>query len=444
MITIKNKDKILDHGNIELRTQTLDIIEASINSILPENLIKKYVNVDNNTIKIGKNKIKNIKKILVIGAGKATYNMAYAIEQIIGDRIEKGIINVPYGNYDKLSKIEIFQASHPVLDNNSLKGTEKILDLIKNLTADDLVICLISGGASSLLELLPGGVALSDLQRLNNLLLDSGADIMEFNIVRKHLSLVKGGKLASKIYPANCVSLILSDVPNNDLALIGSGPTVFDNSTPVDAYNILKKYDLIGKVPESITSYLKKEVWDKLVNSKVSNILIGANYTACKTAQQTAKKMGFRSLILSTSLEGESRDVGAMIANIANECKHKHMPLKPPCALIVGGETTVNIGTVKGIGGRNQEFVLGALLKLMDDPDIVIASVGTDGIDGSSKYAGSIGDNSTIKNAVKIGLDPSKFLLAHDSSSFFEQLNDAIYTGATGTNVSDLRVIVIV
>jgi hydroxypyruvate reductase/glycerate 2-kinase len=439
MITVKNKDKILDHGNRELRAKALEILEKSINSVFPENLIKKYVTVDNNIIKIGKNMIKISGKILVIGAGKATYHMAYAIEQLLGNRIDKGLIIVPYGNYEKFSKIEIFQAAHPILDNNTLKGTEHILRLIKNLSADDLVICLISGGASSLLELLPDRIALSDIQQLNSLLLDCGADIMDFNIVRKHLSLVKGGKLATNIFPANCVSLILSDVPNNDPALIGSGPTVFDNSTPSDAYNILKKYDLIDKISPSITSFLKKSTVERSSDLKVTNILIGTNYLACKTALQTARKMGFRPLLLSTYFEGESRFVGAMTANIANECKQKNLPLKPPCALIIGGETTVTIGNAKGIGGRNQEFVLSALLKLKESQNIVVTSVGTDGIDGNSKYAGSIADWGTLDNATKIGLEPTKFLLVHDSSSFFEQLNDAIYTGTTGTNVGDLR-----
>jgi len=444
MITVKNRAEILDHGNTDIRAKVLNIIEASINSVLPENLIKKYVSLDGKTIKIGNRRIKDIKKIIVIGAGKATYNMAFALEQILGDRIEKGAINVPYGKYEKLSKIDIFQASHPVLDSNSLKGTTHILDLVKNLNVDDLVICLISGGASSLLELLPDGITLTDLQHLNSILLDSGADIMEFNTVRKHVSLVKGGKLAELIHPAKCVSLILSDVPSNDLAMIGSGPTVFDDTTNADAYNILKKYGLTEKVPASITSYLKiTEPSRKIEDGKIQNILIGTNYTACKTAEITAKKMGYKTLILSTSMEGESKEVGAMIANIANEWKQKHVPLRPPCALIIGGETTVDIGTEKGIGGRNLEFVLGALLKLVKDPGIVIASVGTDGIDGTSRYAGSIGDESTIKKAIMIGLDPHKFLAAHDTSSFFEQTNDAIYTGKTDTNVSDLRIILI-
>ncbi|MEM0160388.1 MAG: glycerate kinase [Thermoplasmata archaeon] len=443
MITVKNRTEILDHGNKELRSKVLDIIEASINSVIPENLIKKYVSLFDGTIKIGNLKMREIKRVIIIGAGKATYNMAYALEQILGDRIDKGAINVPYGDYAKLSKIDIFQASHPVLDNNSLKGTAKILDLLKDLNSDDLVICLISGGASSLLELLPENISLTDLQQLNTILLDSGADIMEFNTVRKHVSLVKGGKLAELIQPAKCVSLILSDVPSNDPAMIGSGPTVFDNTTNADAYNILKKYGLIEKVPEAITNYLKKTKISKLKNGKTLNILIGTNYTACKTAAVTAKKMGYKALILSTSMEGESRELGAMIANIANECKQKHIPLKPPCALIIGGETTVNIGKEKGIGGRNLEFVLGALLKLVHDPGIVIASVGTDGIDGTSRFAGSIGDESTIKNAIEIGLNPEKFLTTHDTSSFFEQLKDAIYTGKTNTNVSDLRIIMI-
>ncbi len=443
MITVKNRADILDHGNLELRAKVLDIIEASINSVIPENLIKKYVSLFDGTIKIGTMTMRNVKRVIVIGAGKATYNMAYALEQILGNRIDKGAINVPYGDYARLSKIDIFQASHPVLDSNTLKGTSKILNLLKDLNTDDLVICLISGGASSLLELLPDSISLTDLQQLNNILLDSGANITEFNTVRKHVSLVKGGKLAALAQPARCVSLILSDVPGNDLAMIGSGPTVFDNTTNADAYNILKKYGLTEKVPESITSYLKKPNIPVLKNGKTSNILIGTNYTACKTAAITAKKMGYKSLILSTSMEGESKVLGAMIANIANECKQKHVPLKPPCALIIGGETTVDIGKEKGIGGRNLEFVLGALLKLVHDPGIVIASVGTDGIDGTSKYAGSIGDESTIEKAIQIGLDPEKFLAMHDTSSFFEQLNDAIYTGKTNTNVSDLRIILI-
>ncbi|BDC50088.1 hydroxypyruvate reductase [Bryobacterales bacterium F-183] len=374
-------------------------------------------------------------RVLVIGAGKATAQMALAVEELIPNCT--GLINVKYGHAAPLHKIEINECAHPVPDEAGLKGAQRIADIARSATKDDLVLCLISGGASALLPLPIPGLSLAQKQDITRQLLARGADIHEMNAVRRHLSQIKGGQLAKLAYPAKVVTLILSDVIGDDLNTIGSGPTAPDPSTIADAQAVLDKYKIT--VPVALTETPKPR--DKVFRN-VQNIVAGSNRLAIDAARKTARKLGYRTLVLSSLIEGETRDIARMHAAIAKEAKATGQPIKPPCCIISGGETTVTIQG-KGLGGRNQEFALAAALEIAGTEGITIASAGTDGTDGPTDAAGAQADGATVERAQKLGLSAKVHLANNDSYHFFQPLKDLILTGPTGTNVMDLRLILI-
>jgi len=321
--------------------------------------------------------------------------------------------------------------------------------IVEQAKEDDLVICLISGGGSSLMPLPHEGISLKDKQELTNALLKSGAEITEINAVRKHLSAFKGGWLAKKAYPATILNLVLSDVIGDPLDSIASGPTVPDTSTFSDARKILEKYDLWLKVPVSIRKIISEGARglleetpkaNDLVFEKVHNLVIGNNRTAILAAIDFLGSKGLNTLILADMLAGEAKEVGKALAKVASEgfvCTDTSRSL----GIVAGGETTVTVRG-KGLGGRNQELSLSAALNLKEYKECVIASFSTDGVDGPTDAAGAIIDGSTLKRARQLGLDPKKYIANNDSYSFFSKLGDLICTGATGTNVNDLSVII--
>ncbi len=386
-------------------------------------------------------------RIFVIGAGKASAAMAQAVERLLGKRITSGLLNVKYGHVAKLRRIELNECGHPVPDGNGLRGTLRICEIAGNAGQDDLVVCLISGGASALLPCPVPPVTLTEKQQLTGILLACGANIHEINCVRKHLSLVKGGQLARLAYPARVLTLILSDVIGDNLDTIGSGPTVPDSTTFAMAGEILSKYDLWHKVPPSIANYLRKAEGetpksDDPAFERVENRIVGSNRLAMDAAAVQAQALGYRPLILSSYIQGETRDVARVHAAIAREIRASHQPVPPPCCLISGGETTVTIrGT--GLGGRNQEFALAAALDLEGVPGATILSGGTDGSDGPTDAAGAIGDETTMARSRALGLDAAGFLNNNDSYHLFESLGDLIKTGPTQTNVMDVRLILV-
>lgn len=377
--------------------------------------------------------------------------MAQALEKIFGDRITKGFVTTKYGHSLPLKKIEVIEAGHPIPDQKGFKGAKKIQSLLKESGTEDLVIFILSGGASALLPLPANGIALEEKQEVTQLLLDCGADIKEINTIRKHISQIKGGWLARWAYPSTVISFILSDVVGDQLDVIGSGPAVPDPSSFEEAWEILKKYDLVDEVSASIKKYLllgregKVEETPKpgdAVFEKVYHTLIGSNLLALRAAEKEALSIGLNTLILSSSIVGETREAARFHAAIAKEVISSGHPLPKPACILSGGETTVTIKG-RGIGGRNQEFALAMALEISGLEKVVFLSGGTDGTDGPTDATGAIVDHKTLSRALSKGLDPKAYLENNDSYTFFKNLGDLLITGPTHTNVMDVRILLV-
>jgi hydroxypyruvate reductase len=395
--------------------------------------------------------LKNIERVLIVGAGKAVAPMAKALEDLLGERIADGVIVVKEGHGLPLKRVKICEGGHPVPDEGGVRGTEEVLSLATAAGANDLVICLISGGGSALLIAPPEGVSLKDKQEATKLLLACGANIHELNTVRKHLSRSKGGRLARASYPAAVISLILSDVVGDDLDVIGSGPTVPDSSTFQETQQILKGYQIWDDLAVSIRNHIERGVSGKIEDTPKSDdtvfqhcsaVLVGTNLQAMLAAGKEADRLGYQPVILSTKLEGEAREVAKVQAAIAKEVDSSGNPISPPACLLFGGETTVTLQG-DGKGGRNQEYALASALALEGHDRIVVLSGGTDGTDGPTDAAGAIADGTTVTRARQKGLDPKDFLRRNDSYNFFKQLDDLIITGPTRTNVMDIYMFLI-
>jgi len=392
------------------------------------------------------------RRVLVIGGGKASGKMAVEIERILGRRISGGLVNVPDYLRPKLhcERIAFHEATHPIPSEQGVSGVEKMLRLLGRPSDSDFVICLISGGGSALMPLPAVGVSLGDKQRTTEILLESGADIDEINAVRKHLSAIKGGRLAEKLYPATVLSLILSDVVGDRLDSIASGPTAPDATTYGDAEAVLKKYSAWKKVPSSVRRKIAEGTVGKAqetprkgarVFERVFNVIVGSNKLSCEAAAKSLRKSGYATIILSTRIQGEANDVGRLFSSILFDVVENGFPLGPPAALIAGGETTVTLKG-KGLGGRNQELALSAALQVDGLESVFLASMGTDGIDGPTDAAGALVDGTTVSRAKKLGLDPSYFLRNNDSNTFFRKVGGLLVTGPTGTNVNDIMIAV--
>ena len=379
-------------------------------------------------------------RTIVVGAGKASAAMASEFEKVWGEPVS-GLIVTRYGHGAPCRTIEIVEAAHPVPDDAGARGARRMLDMVKGLTADDLVVALISGGASALLSLPADGITVEDKRAVNRALLKSGAPIAEMNCVRKHLSAIKGGRLALAAYPARVVSLIISDVPGDDLAAVGSGPTVADPTTFAEARAIIAKYGI--EVPVAVKRHLEAGVDEtpkSLTNTETH--LIASPQKSLMAAAGVARGAGITPLILGDSIEGEARDVGFVMAGIALQVRRFLQPVAPPCVLISGGETTVTIKG-QGVGGRNVEFLLALALKLNGAPNITALAADTDGVDGGREVAGAFIDPDTSTRARALGIDLATTLSNNDGHGFFEALSDQIITGPTLTNVNDFRAILI-
>jgi hydroxypyruvate reductase len=382
-------------------------------------------------------------RTVIIGAGKASGAMAKALE-VAWDGPLEGLVVTRYGYRVPTERLEVVEAAHPVPDAAGREAARRILDLVHGLTKDDLVLCLISGGGSALLALPAEGVSLEDKQAVNKALLKSGATISEMNVVRKHLSAIKGGRLAAAAAPARVVALMISDVPGDDPSIIASGPTVPDPSTNKDALGIIAKYGI--EVPASVRDLLQKagetpKPGDKRLAS-VENIMIATPQASLEAAAQVARKAGVKPVILGDSIEGEARDVALVHAGIARQCALRGQPEQPPCVLISGGETTITLKG-KGKGGRNTEFLLALAIALDGLSGIYALAGDTDGIDGSEDNAGAFIYPDTLARADKAGLNAKAMLADNDPYSFFAGLGDLLETGPTLTNVNDFRAILI-
>ena len=442
----------------QMRSEALNLFHASLIPVNPYEAVRRFVRIDGNRLFLGQDDqpkteldLGEYENVFLVGGGKATAPMAKAMEDILGNRIHSGIINVKYGFTEKLSFTEMTEANHPLPDLNGVAGTKKILALLENAGDKDLVFSLISGGGSALLPHPAGRIKLEEKQAVTRNLLECGASINEINAVRKHISTSKGGQMARAAYPATTVNLMLSDVVGDKMDVIASGPFVPDTSTFKEAWQIFEKYRL-NDIPESIREHLERGIQKSIpetpkqgdpIFDRVYNIIIGSNILALEAAREEAEKVGYDSLILSSMIEGETRDIAKVHTAIAKEILKSGRPIRPPCCIISGGETTVTIRS-DGLGGRNQEFCLAAAIDIKDLPSrLVILSGGTDGNDGPTDAAGAIVDPLTIKRGKEAGMDAWKYLSNNDSYHFFEKLDDLLITGPTNTNVMDVRFMLI-
>lgn len=441
-------------GQISHRYQNaVEIFQAGLRAVAPGPAIRSFCQLEGNIFTVDGQKydLTRFEKIIVLGAGKAGASMAGAIEEMFGDRITSGLVTVKYGHLEDLKQVKIKEGGHPVPDQNGFDGARAIYKLASSADEKTLVICLISGGGSALMVLPVAGVTLADKQETTRVLIGCGATIHEINTIRKHLSVIKGGGLARAIYPATLVSLILSDVVGDDLDSIASGPCVPDSTTFYDCMEILAKYSIDNEIPSKVLMHIEFGVAGNVLETaregqdffkKTQNVIVGCNFNALLKAKGKADELGYNTLLLSSMFEGVTRDVAANHMAIAREIKLHGYPLKRPACLLSGGETTVRLqGT--GKGGRNQEFVLAAALKMVDMDDVVVLSAGTDGTDGPTDAAGALADQTTLQRAQTAGCDPQDYLDNNDSYHFFEKLGDLYKTGPTNTNVMDLRIILI-
>ncbi len=422
----------------KLRKDALAIFRASLKAADPAGAVARALE---------KGRYDRYQRIFVIGAGKASATMARAAERVLGRRIAAGLVNTKYGHVAKLRRVELHECGHPVPDERGVEGARRIAAIAESAGADDLVICLVSGGASALLPLPADPVTLTEKQETTRLLLACGANIHEINAVRKHISSIKGGQLARLAAPAAVESLLLSDVIGDDLDVIGSGPTAPDASTFARALEILDRYGIREKAPESVRERLERGAAGDIpetpkpgdpVFRRTRNRVIGSNRLAVDAAAARARELGYRSLVLSTFIEGETRDVARMHAAIAREIVATGRPVRRPACIISGGETTVTLRG-DGKGGRNQEFVLAAAIDIAGLEGVVVLSAGTDGTDGPTDAAGAIADGRTLER------NPcaAEFLARNDAYHYFEPLGDLVLTGPTGTNVMDVRIVLV-
>jgi hydroxypyruvate reductase len=421
-----------------LRRHALTIFRAALAAADPAGAVARY---------LARRNFARFRHIYVIGAGKAGASMAQAAERVLGRRIAAGLINVKDGHLAKLRRIELHQCGHPVPDERGVAGAEGIAQIAAAAGPADLVICLISGGASALLPLPADGITLQEKQDTTRLLLASGATIHQINTVRKHISRIKGGQLARLAAPARVESLLLSDVIGDDLDVIGSGPTAPDASTFAAAGAVLDRYQIRRRVPASVRRRIERGERAEIPETpkpadplfaRVRNTVIGGNRLALDAAARAAHQLGYRTLILSSTIQGETREIASMHAAIAREIVATGRPIRPPACIVTGGETTVTIRG-DGLGGRNQEFTLAAALEIAGLDRVVVFSAGTDGSDGPTDAAGAIADGQTLAR----NPDARLFLDRNDSYHYFQSLGDLVVTGPTNTNVMDIRLILV-
>jgi glycerate 2-kinase len=400
--------------------------------------------------------LENAHRILVVGAGKAGAAMAAAVESELGDCLERvaGIVNVPADVVRPLKAIRL-HAARPAGSNfptaEGVVGAGRILELVATAGREDVCLCLLSGGGSALLPAPAEGLTLDDELRVTELLHHCGATINEMNAVRKHLSAIKGGRLAQAFAGRALFSLIISDVVGDPLDVISSGPTAADPTTFADALAVCERHDVLARMPSAALAHLQRgadgEIPEtpKHLPSHVTNLIIGNNVKSLAAARHQAEQLGYRVLNLGSYIEGETRDVAMALAGVVRSIREQHQPLPPPACVLSGGETTVSVSADHGQGGRNQEYVLAAAVKLGEVGlrDVVILSGGTDGEDGPTDAAGAIADAGTLARATAAGLSPAQFLARHDAYSFFARTGDLFMTGLTETNVMDVRVILV-
>jgi hydroxypyruvate reductase len=436
---------------LRLREDAITLFREGISAVDPRNAVRRWIRREENKLVFGapgdgetELDLSTCRSIFVVGAGKASARMAAAVEELLGDRLTGGVVAIPHGTPVPSGRIHFLHAAHPVPDASGVAAAREVASLASAAGARDLVIAVFSGGGSALLPAPAGEVTLEEKQHVTGLLLRSGATIGEVNTVRKHISFLKGGRLALLAAPARVISLLLSDVIGDDPGTIASGPTAPDATTPDDALRVLRAYRLEQQLPSSVVAHLRQagasppESVDPLF-ARVRNLVVGRNADALQAIASRAERMGYRPVILPGNVQGEAREAAA--THVARCREIAGRSAARPFCIVSGGETTVSVrGT--GRGGRNQEFALAAAIAMEGWEDTVLLSAGTDGIDGNTTAAGAIVDGGTIGSGRALGLLAEEFLLQNDSNSFFFGLNQLLVTGATGTNVMDVQILV--
>ncbi len=436
---------------INRRKAALEIFLASVESVKPDNLINRFMQLNKNILQIDETTfdLSVIKNIYVVGAGKASSIMAKAVESVLGSRITSGQIVTKYGHGVPLRFIGLTEAGHPVPDENGLNGTARIMSIVDRAGEGDLVICLISGGGSALLTDVPEGCTLEEMKTLNDILLKCGANINEINCIRKHVSGVKGGQLSKAAYPARVISLILSDVIGDPLDVIASGPTAADPSTYSEAMSIVNKYKIENDLPDKILQILYEGFENKLAETlketdrvflNTINKIIGNNRLALQAASVKAEELGYETQILTDKISGDVSEVASFILSTVTSTKLEK-PGRKLC-LLMGGEPTLKV-TGSGRGGRNQHLALVIADLMKGQQGTTILCCGTDGTDGPTDAAGAVVDSFTSLNASRLNLDIEQYIRNFDSYDFFKQEGGLIITGPTQTNVMDLMVILV-
>ena len=432
----------------QLRLDAAAIFNVAVKAVDAANAVKRHVHMSGTAIEVAGRSYPfvDFRRIFIVGAGKAVMPMAQAMETLLGERTTGGIVVTKYGQAQLLQKVRVIEAAHPIPDLAGLAGARLIAAIAREATVHDLVFVVLSGGASALLPYPIDGLTLADKQSVTQLLLHSGATIQEINAVRRHLSEIKGGKLARMAFPAQVVTLILSDVIGDRLEDIASGPTAPDPSRYRDCLEIMRKYRLQESMPAAARAILERgsqgEIaetvkLDDPVFTLVHNVIVGSNCLATEAARSYAESLGYQATILSNAIQGESREVAkrhtALLTKVLAES------LREPTCFISGGETTVTVRG-DGMGGRNQEFALAAALGIADVGGGVVLSAGTDGIDGPTDAAGAVVDGATITRGRSKGCDAAEFLARNDSHSYLSATGDLLITGPTHTNVMDIQV----
>ncbi len=426
-----------------LRRHALSIFRAALAAADPADAVTRHLK---------RLDLAPFRNVYVLGAGKAGVSMAQAAERVLGRRIAAGFVNVKHGDgmpgrAIRLRRIEWNECGHPVPDARGTAGAERIAEIASRAGKRDLVVWLVSGGASALLPFPAAPVTLEEKQAATRLLLASGADIHEINAVRKHISRIKGGQLARIAAPAAVEALLLSDVIGDDPDVIGSGPTAPDASTFAGALAVLRRYGIRERVPAAVRERLERGAAGEIPETpkpgaacfrRVRNTIIGSNRLALGAAERRARELGYRTLVLASGIQGETREIARMHAAIAREVAAAGRPVKPPACIISGGETTVTLRG-SGRGGRNQEFVLAAAIDIAGLKNVVVFSAGTDGTDGPTNAAGAVADGNTLRR----NPDARRYLENNDSYSYFQPLGDLVITGPTHTNVMDVRIVLV-
>jgi hydroxypyruvate reductase len=439
---VKNREALRD----DLHT----IFHAALQAVDPGEAIRTHVRRDGDRLWVSGREydLGRYTALSLVGMGKAGAAMAAALEALLGERVRGGHVIVKYGHGAPLRRVTLHEATHPIPDEAGVRATRALIDFVSGRGPDELIICLISGGGSALSPAPSDGITLAEKQEVTRLLLGCGASIHEINALRKHISQLKGGQLARLACPATLITLVLSDVVGDSLDVIASGPTVPDTSTFADCLEILHRYDLREQVPAAIRRRLEAGVAGSIPETpkptdpafeRTQTVIVGRNLQALEAASRCATALGYRALILSSAIEGETREVAKVHAGIAKEVVASGHPIPAPACILSGGETTVTLRG-QGTGGRNQEFVLAMALEIRDLPGIAVLSGGTDGTDGPTDATGAVADGTTCARAEQLGMQPRTALLNNDAYPFFDRLGDLLRTGPTQTNVMDVRI----